>query len=152
MVLNPHKVNRNVNKIVIHCSDSEFGCSGLIRDWHTKGNGWSDIGYHFVIPNGRVFNNQYNSAMDGSLEVGRPLEVPGAHARGHNQDTVAICLIGVKDFTTKQLHTLSWNIMDLIKRFDLGIEDVIGHNELDNSKTCPNIDMDELRNFLKITI
>ena len=30
-----------------------------IKEWHTKGNGWSDIGYHWVI------------RRDGTLDKGR---------------------------------------------------------------------------------
>ena len=76
---------RRINKIIIHCSATppamDVGVA-VIREWHVLGNGWSDIGYHYVI------------RRDGSLETGRPLEQPGAHTAGHNRDSIGICLAG----------------------------------------------------------
>ena len=47
---------RKISKIIIHCSATPEGKDFTvqqIRQWHTapkpKGNGWRDIGYHFVI-------------------------------------------------------------------------------------------------------
>ncbi len=43
---------RYINKIIIHCSATPEGRNFTvdeIRDWHVNGNGWSDIGYHYVI-------------------------------------------------------------------------------------------------------
>ena len=37
---------REVKKIILHCSDSEYGTASLIRKWHTEERNWSDIGYH----------------------------------------------------------------------------------------------------------
>lgn len=42
----------------------------------------SSIGYHFVID------------VDGSVETGRQVGEIGAHIKGHNQNSVGICLIG----------------------------------------------------------
>ena len=42
---------REIKKIIIHCSDSEFGDAALIDKWH-KERGWTGIGYHYVILNG----------------------------------------------------------------------------------------------------
>ena len=55
-----------------------------IRKWHVDENKWSDIGYHDVI------------RRNGAIETGRPLEKPGAHAKGHNQNAIGICLVGGK--------------------------------------------------------
>ena len=77
---------RSIDKIIIHCSATpphkDFSAED-IRDWHVKGNKWSDIGYHYIVK------------LDGSMEYGRPIEVPGAHCKGHNQDSIGICYIGV---------------------------------------------------------
>ena len=44
---------RNINKIIVHCSatpeDRDVSID-TIRKWHVEDNGWSDIGYHWVIP------------------------------------------------------------------------------------------------------
>ena len=79
---------RKINKIIIHCSATpkhkDFSAE-TIRDWHVKGNGWDDIGYHYVV------------RLDGSLEYGRPVQVPGAHCRGENKSSIGICYIGGMD-------------------------------------------------------
>ena len=86
---------RKINEIIIHCSDTQEGCdvtAKAIRSWHTTpkekgGRGWRDIGYHYVI------------RLDGTIELGRPLEKAGAHCIGrkgedHNSHSIGICYIG----------------------------------------------------------
>lgn len=86
---------RKINEIIIHCSDTQEGrdvTAGDIRRWHTTpkekgGRGWRDIGYHYVI------------RLDGTIELGRPLEKAGAHCIGrkgedHNSHSIGICYIG----------------------------------------------------------
>ena len=34
---------RKINKIIIHCSASDFGNAQRVREWHLE-RGWSDIG------------------------------------------------------------------------------------------------------------
>ena len=62
---------RAIEKIVIHCSatprNKDFSAED-IRDWHVKGNGWSDIGYHYVI------------RLDGTIEYGRMVDKYGREA------------------------------------------------------------------------
>ncbi len=76
---------RKIDEIVLHCSATREGQDisvETIRSWHVDGNGWSDIGYHAVI------------MLDGTLELGRPLERSGAHVKGHNRNTIGVCYIG----------------------------------------------------------
>ena len=84
---------RKIDKIIIHCSATpkhkDFSAE-TIRDWHVKGNGWDDIGYHYVV------------RLDGSLEYGRPVQVPGAHCRGENKSSIGICYIGGMDEKMKE--------------------------------------------------
>ena len=54
--------------IVVHCSATKPSMDiGVkeIRDWHVNGNGWSDIGYAYVI------------RRNGALELGRDLDRDG---------------------------------------------------------------------------
>ena len=79
---------RAIEKLIIHCSatprNKDFTAED-IRDWHVKGNGWSDIGYHFVI------------RLDGLIEFGRMVDRYGAHVKGHNLNSLGICYIGGMD-------------------------------------------------------
>ncbi len=125
---------RQLDEIIIHCSYTpvsyDIGASH-IREWHTKERGWSDIGYHYIIK------------LDGTIELGRPIDKMGAHCRGHNRNSIAICYIGGmgidrkswKDTRTQeQIKSLESLVNSLKTVFN--ISKVSGHNEYSN-KTCP---------------
>ncbi|MEQ8409112.1 MAG: N-acetylmuramoyl-L-alanine amidase [Gammaproteobacteria bacterium] len=128
---------RTISTAIVHCADTykhmDIGVRE-IRSWHVDGNGWDDIGYHYVI------------RRDGSLEDGRPIEHTGAHAAGHNHDSVGICLVGGKgddnepefNYTMAQIKKLHALISILREQFP-GIE-VIGHRDV-SSKACPCFDV-----------
>lgn len=125
---------RNLNRIILHCSATREGkdfSADTIRDWHVKGNGWSDIGYHWVI------------RLDGSIEVGRPLEKSGAHTKGHNKDSVGVCYIGGLDENGKPKDTMNpeqekaWRMIVLSLRTLYGDLTIHGHNEF-SAKACPS--------------
>jgi len=127
-------MGRLVDSIIIHCADSKPSMDvGVveIRKWHIA-RGWSDIGYHYVI------------RKDGTVEVGRPLEIVGAHCKGHNKHSVGICWVGgydgLDDRTEAQkiaLEVLILEMQDIFK--DITVH---GHNEYSN-KTCPNFNVNE---------
>jgi N-acetylmuramoyl-L-alanine amidase len=70
------KTMRPINKIILHCTatpeDRETSVED-IRRWH-KNQGWSDIGYHYVV------------LLDGSIRKGRPVENIGAHTKVITKD------------------------------------------------------------------
>ena len=79
---------RKINKLIVHCTATpEFKDFTLedVRGWHVKGNGWSDIGYHYLI------------RLDGTVELGRPVKKSGAHVAGHNKDSIGIAYVGGMD-------------------------------------------------------
>jgi N-acetylmuramoyl-L-alanine amidase len=147
---------RLIDMIVVHCSftkprKNQQPRIGVveIRKWHTDpvmmvdgknigGRGWSDIGYNYVIK------------RDGTLQVGRPLERSGAHARNFNAHSIGICLVGgmdkrtgkaVNDYTAAQWQTLRMVVGGLEIQFPNSV--VCGHNDLTTAKTCPNFDVKE---------
>ena len=134
---------RKINKIIIHCSASEFGNAQRIREWHLE-KGWSDIGYHYVINNGKVFkDDKINQIVqDGFIEKGRDDSIVGAHTQGQNSNSIGICLIGNKDFTEEQFNSLNTLLDSLLKAYNLTKNDVYGHYNF-SSKTCPNFDVQE---------
>ena len=76
-----------IERLVIHHSASARSTTfAAIKHWHTdappKGNGWSDIGYNYVI------------LGNGKLRVGRPLPTTGAHAKGKNSTSIGVCVVG----------------------------------------------------------
>lgn len=122
---------RKINKIILHCSDTPTGRDVRAKDirrWHVVEQGWADIGYHYVI------------CRDGTIEPGRAESVIGAHAYGHNSDSIGICMVGGTggcDFTRLQWKALDLLVSQLEKRYP-GAE-VIGHNDV-SSKECPSFD------------
>ncbi len=151
---------RKWKRIIIHCSDSLWGSAPEIRKWHSdpkpKGNGWKDIGYQYVIDNGVIKHDYYLGCMNGAIEVGRPIDgdiiaessEKGAHAYGYNSNSIGICMIGKDKFTPNQIGKLIDLVSDLMVKFEIELENVLGHYELDPRKTCPNIDMSSFRNLL----
>lgn len=139
-----------IKKIIIHCSDSHTGSVELINAWHLS-NGWDGIGYHYVIENGYPFSSKsYVENRDGIVAKGRSENKQGAHCLGQNENSLGICLIGRRTFTYRQLFIcLPTLIYRLISTYELTINDIYGHYEFDNKKTCPNIDMLNYRDFLK---
>ncbi len=135
---------REIDKIIVHCSASEFGSARLIDRWHRE-RGWRMIGYHYVILNGYRRKGVYSEDDDGLIEPGRPLEEVGAHCRGYNKTSIGICLIGDRLFSEKQLfYALPELVRELMERFSLRLEDVYGHREFNRSKTCPNFEVREV--------
>lgn len=116
-------------KIVIHCSDTPNGRPNTAEDIHRYHleNGWSGIGYHYVI------------CVDGKVEAGRPEYWKGSHVKGHNTDSIGICMIGTDVYSNQQWESLRQLIGGL--RFKYPDANVLGHRELDSKKTCPNFDV-----------
>lgn len=127
-------VRAKTNTLVVHCSATQAGLDigvAEIRVWH-KQKGWEDIGYHYVI------------RRDGTIEVGRPERLVGAHAEGHNSDSIAVCLVGGVaangspecNFTRAQFTALRAHITDLNQRYPKTT--IQGHRDYPNvPKECP---------------
>lgn len=126
-------------RIVVHHSaghDSDKLDAAAIQRFHVEQRGWRDIGYHFLVERvGDVF----------VAVMGRPLDMVGSHARGHNADSVGVCLVG--DFTAapppaaqldvaaKLIAGLVWSLSETL---DYEFEDieVVPHRELGRT-ACP---------------
>lgn len=118
----------DITAIVLHHS---AGC-GTIEDIDRihRQRGYICVGYHYYI------------TRDGMVQLGRPFLTIGAHAKGHNKNTIGICLEG--DFrkgkpTNKQLGVLSITVAHLMKNIPT-IKTIYNHRDL--CKTlCPVIDL-----------
>ena len=137
---------RPIKNLIVHCSDSGFGDAALIRKWHKEERGWSDIGYHHVILNGRRRSvNTYKFEDDGLLEAGRAESLIGSHAEGLNATSIGVCLIGKAEFTVAQFKTLAMLLRTLRAQYPETL--IFGHCSADafggmaRGKTCPNFDV-----------
>ncbi len=126
---------RDINLIVVHCSATPEGrdvSTEEIRQWHLD-RGWSDIGYHFVVE------------LDGTVCDGRPVENAGAHAKGHNANSIGVCYVGGTDEnleakdtrTPEQTEALIELIKDLKDKYPNA--EVLGHRDI-SEKECPSFD------------
>lgn len=147
--------------LIIHDSDSPGGNAHLIDRMHREERGWGMIGYHYVILNGHGGDdswgrNPYDVTKDGKLEKGRPDDVIGAHCLGFNSNSLGICLIGNSpdQISLAQMNTLVLLCAQLMERYSIPADRVIGHRETDSGrsagKTDPRIDMDKLRQSLSV--
>lgn len=134
---------RSITLIIVHCSANKAGSALRMADidrYH-RSLGWKCCGYHYVIP------------TDGSIEVGRPEEMVGAHCVNHNKYSIGVCYIGglatdgitpADTRTEAQKVALQKLLADLKLRYPKAL--VLGHCELDYRKPhCPGFDAAELR-------
>ncbi len=148
--------SRNIKKIFVHCTASDdsldIGYNEIKKlhaspktemvDWNDgklPGKGWTDIGYHYVI------------RRDGRVERGRPDHRSGAHVKGHNKTSIGVVWVGRNDMSEAQYTVLLALLRGLMNQYDVDIENVLGHGEVNHFKTCPNLNMVKLRGDLLFT-
>ena len=147
------------NTIYLHCSASDrddddsfykikllhTGNTDTVLRWGKWGNvnclAWNDIGYHTVI------------LSDGAVYDGRPYDVIGAGIAGHNRDAIHICLSGENHFSDSQFKSLRRVLFNLMEAFPIiTIDNIKGHNEMTDKKTCPNFSVDDFKKDFLIPI
>ena len=120
------KPSRNVQRVFIHCSASDHAHHDNIatmQQWHLA-RGFKNVGYHFFIQ------------KDGTLEYGRDIEKTPAAQKGHNLNTLAICMHGLKaeNFTEAQFETLK----KLATQIEHNYKNISFHGHCEVSKkACP---------------
>ncbi len=94
LVKEPPVVDSRVTKLFIHHTDTSnsytraqaYAQVRAVYTFHTKGRGWNDIGYNFLVDRyGRVFEGRR-----GSISAA----VHGAHTGGFNTDAIGISVLG----------------------------------------------------------
>jgi N-acetylmuramoyl-L-alanine amidase len=122
--------NFPIKRIVIHCTatrEAQDISAATIREWHKK-QGWSDIGYHYVI------------RLSGAIEKGRDDKTVGSHVKGWNTGSIAIVYAGGLDANGKPKDTRTSAqraaMRGLIRtlRMQHPKADVMGHRDLSPDK------------------
>lgn len=142
-------MEREVNLIVVHCSATRVDRDITARDIDSfhRVCGFSSWGYHYYV------------RKDGSIEKMRDESEPGAHAYGHNRDSIGLCYEGGLDVngrpadtrTAAQKRTLVALLRSL--RADYPGVRIVGHRDLspdvngngrvdkwERTKECPCFD------------
>lgn len=145
-------MEREVNLIVVHCSATRVDRDITARDIDSfhRVRGFSSWGYHYYV------------RKDGSIEKMRDESEPGAHAYGHNRDSIGLCYEGGLDVngrpadtrTATQKRTLVALLRSL--RADYPGARIVGHRDLspdvngngrvdkwERTKECPCFDAAE---------
>lgn len=131
---------RKIDTIIVHCTDSDDSLDiGFreINEWH-KQRGWLSesgisCGYHYIV------------RRNGEIETGRPDHERGAHAAGHNERSIGVVWVGRKNPGKNQMKRLLQVVRGLKDQYNVDIEKILGHFEVNSGKTCPNLDMDKFR-------
>ena len=128
--------------VIIHCAATRPSMDIGFREidkWH-RAKSWLSCGYHFII------------RRNGTIETGRKLMDPGAHAKGYNHRSIGICMVGgvteddisipENNFTDVQWTSLEtlYNQLNLMPEIDGA--SWIGHNEV-SPKDCPSFNVQE---------
>lgn len=129
---------KKIDACIIHCSATREGWDVRAADidkWH-KERGFKMIGYNYVID------------LDGTIEVGRPLSMDGAHCNtaglsgeAYNKHSIGICYVGgldkygkAKDTRTpaqkKAMVGLVYHLLDTYP----SIVEIIGHRDASPDK------------------
>ena len=78
------KSRRRIDFIVIHCTATPEGQNKTVdqlRAEHRR-QGWSDIGYHYVVD------------LQGRVHLGRDVDISGSHVSGHNSNSIGVVYVG----------------------------------------------------------
>lgn len=104
--------------------------------WHNT-KGWGTGGYHEII----LRNGDVQLCYD-------PIEITNGVA-DHNTGTYHICVVGNGSFTDEQEKVFDERCKLAMKRFNLPVSAVLGHNEFKGASTdCPGINMTMVRKRL----
>lgn len=137
-------ISENIKYLVVHCALSRPSDDWDIEDIRRvhKERGFEDVGYHFFIK------------RDGTVQLGRPLNVQGAHVKGYNDESIGVCLAGglvsggkpqispaAFNYSLAQICALKVQIAQLKTQFPNA--EVVGHRDLDKQRTCPGFDVPE---------
>ncbi|MGM0329590.1 peptidoglycan recognition protein family protein [Enterococcus sp. AZ084] len=140
-ILGPTNAKREaseITKIARHHSATTTGDVWAFQHYWKNTLGWGTGGYHEII------------LRDGTVQWCYFDEDITNGVGGHNTATYHICLVGNGSFTQEQEKAFDTRAKAAMKRFDLSVKDVLGHNEFigHSSTICPGINMMMIRDRL----
>lgn len=124
---------RKIDMIVIHCSATRVDVPlspRQLEEMHRK-RGFDGCGYHYYV------------RRDGEICTMRPVDRPGAHAKGYNQHSIGVCYEGGLDEqgrpadTRTELQKRSLRVLVRVLAMDFQTRRIVGHRDL-----SPDLDGD----------
>ncbi len=129
-----------VNRVVLHHTKNRSTLKS-IYNLHVLENGWSKIGYHFVI------------SKSGKIYQTRDLLEEGAHAYGSNATSLGVALVGnfdVEKPTLLQLYALR-RLLKVLFSAITTLNDIVPHNQVTYDYLLKKFDLSLPHvNFLRI--
>lgn len=119
--------------IIHHIGNTDADVSAeTVHQWHLA-NGWSGIGYHFLI------------RKDGTIEQGRPMGTIGAHCYGQNNHTIGINIVGnfeIAEPTDAQMDSAQRLVAAVCRYYGIlpGPRTIFGHRDY-NATACPGANL-----------
>ncbi|MED1908540.1 N-acetylmuramoyl-L-alanine amidase [Cytobacillus firmus] len=136
----PQRKITDIRGIVNHHSLTESGSADAFARYHVLTNGWSQMGYTFVIN------------RNGLVERCADYTDVTPHVGNYNKHYIGICWVGDfrKQEPTKEQYESHNELIKLIRKetgLALPTSAILGHQELPaySWKQCPALDMDCLR-------
>lgn len=124
---------RKIDMIVIHCSATRADVPlspRQLEEMHWQ-RGFDGCGYHYYV------------RRDGEICTMRPVDRPGAHAKGYNQHSIGVCYEGGLDEqgrpadTRTELQKRSLRVLVRVLAMDFQTRRIVGHRDL-----SPDLDGD----------
>ena len=141
---------RKIDMIVIHCSATRADVPlspRQLEEMHRQ-RGFDGCGYHYYV------------RRDGEICTMRPVDRPGAHAKGYNQHSIGVCYEGGLDEqgrpadTRTELQKRSLRVLVRVLAMDFQTRRIVGHRDLspdldgdgviepeERTKVCPCFDV-----------
>jgi hypothetical protein len=124
--------------IVVHHSASEIASPQAMDNAH-RARGWDELGYHFVIGDGRAYpdGQVFIGPRWKKQKYGAHCKTPGAE---YNQYGIGICLMGNLDNhrpTERQMQSLARLVGFLENRCGIPPDRVLTHGGITHKTQCP---------------
>tara|TARA_R100000388_G_scaffold94995_1_gene84968 strand:- start:4682 stop:5227 length:546 start_codon:yes stop_codon:yes gene_type:complete len=135
-----------IDTIVIHQTDTEDRGAFSpyeIAQYHVNSNDWPSIGYHyFVIEDGTIYKtndeNRITYHASGFNEKSLGVAITGLHRCNASDDNYQI-------LNKEKYNALVFILAKLSNKYNIDVNKVIGHTETGSPKSCPNLNMVQLR-------
>ena len=133
------KKSKEYTQILLHCSAFETDEENTPEYIEN---------YHQVHPKYKFFTIGYNFFINKDVWYCRPLKYIPAHCKGHNTESIGICVGGLKfpNFEkTEQFKNLVSLCKKLMEEFNIPKENIFPHNHFNKYKACPVFDVDKVK-------
>jgi hypothetical protein len=143
----PQRKLSDIRGIILHHSLTKQGSADAFARYHVLTNGWSQMGYHYVIN------------RDGTIEWCADWTDVTPHVGNYNKHYLGICFVG--DFRyqepTEEQYKAFYELIPFLRKqtkLPLPVTCILGHQELPayGWKQCPALDMDALRGNIEVGV